>query len=316
MRNLRKKPKPDEAKKDPDGIVVIRERDPEMCGGTSTTLDTKAPKEIRSENMILFDATSALGHQSSADVRRPDIAYVSAFAVPAGKGSFVFLETGNGSRRRDGKTQSAALLKENIFPKLCRLVRECRLADRNGYQSHTYGLPENFGGTVSICYEDGEKISYSNNQSPVLTYEAGVRIAEFFENAMKGERQELPDVGDLASIRFSEDRAGGGFTKAELTLNGDGTGTNRKKSRFDVHVYESTKEVSADTVSVIKENIEKCRLFAWKDLPGNGYGGGANETLEFVFRDGREITVRSDRLLPYQISRGFFNIQLEMTTKH
>ena len=319
MFERKKKTAPDSGMEN-DGIVVIRERDPQTCGGTSTTLDTKAPKEIFSGEMILFDVTSALHvptekmHMGSGE--KEDIGYISAFAVHAGEGSFLFLETGNGFRKRDRRKQNSALVKGNVFPALCRLVKECRLAERNGYQSHTYGLPENFGGTVNIRYESGERISCSNNQSPVLSHDAGVRIAEYFEKAMKGRRQELPGVDDLLSIRFSEDRTGGGYTKAELTLNPYGTGTNRKESRFDVTVYESTSDMDSRTVAKIKEEIRKSNIFAWEKLPESEHRSGSNEEMVFVFRDGREIRVRKDRVLPDQISRGFFNIQLEMTTKH
>lgn len=304
-------------KKDGNGILVIRERDPQVCGGTNTTLDTRAPKEISSHDMTIFDVTSALNAQGGKNPEGEEsLRYVSAFAVPAGTGSFLFLETRTGQRKREGETKSAALLTENVFPGLCRLVRDCRLAERNGYQSHTYGLPENFGGSIDIKYGSGERISCSNNQSPVLSYEAGTRIASFFEKALQGRKQEIPPVSLLSAIRFSEKRTGGGYTKAHLTLNPDGTGTNHKESKYDVAVYESASEIDAATMKKIMDEIERSALFAWEKLPASGLRYGADEEMTFEFKDGREITVRKDRALPDQISRGFFNIQLEMTTKH
>ena len=50
----KKQDKPD------DGIVILKKTEPGMCGGTDASQDTKAPKEILSEDMILFDVTSAL----------------------------------------------------------------------------------------------------------------------------------------------------------------------------------------------------------------------------------------------------------------
>ena len=52
------------------------------------------------------------------------------------------------------------------------------------------------------------------------------------------------------------------------------------------------------------------------DLPSNGFSYRIDKQLTFVFDDGREIIVKNDRLVPDQIGRGFFNIELEMTTKH
>lgn len=53
---------------------------------------------------------------------------------------------------------------------------------------HIYGLPENFGGSVSIEYASGEKISFSNNQQPILSPNTGLCIKELFSEAMKGEK--------------------------------------------------------------------------------------------------------------------------------
>ena len=43
---------------------------------------------------------------------------------------------------------------------------------------------------------------------------------------------------------------------------------------------------------------------------------GSEKKLTFVFEDGGEITVPGDRMTPGRIHGGFFNIELEMTTKH
>lgn len=149
-----------------------------MCGGTDATQDTKAPKTISSEEMILFDATSALNNgQVSPDNRnRESLGYVSAFAASAGEGCFLFLETGECFNRLSEKTASWAL------------VKECNLAKDNGFHSETHGLPENFGGSVSIEYASGEKISFSNNQQPILSPNTGLCIKELFSEAMKGEK--------------------------------------------------------------------------------------------------------------------------------
>ena len=216
-----------------------------MCGGTDATQDTKAPKTISSEEMILFDATSALnkGQVSPDNRNRESLGYVSAFAASAGEGCFLFLETGECFNRLSEKTASWALVKEDIFPSLVKLVKECILAKDNGFHSETHGLPENFGGSVSIEYASGEKISFSNNQQPILSPNTGLCIKELFSEAMKGEIVSLPDVSDLCEIRFSENRKNGGFTEATLTLKPDVTGENAKKSKYDgPEVYKSVKK--------------------------------------------------------------------------
>lgn len=301
-----------------DGVVIVREPQPGTCGGTRATLDTKAPHEIASEDMVLFHVTSALG--GMPEPRGPGkepLGYISAFAAPTGKGTFLFFERGDGPRRGE-RRGDWALVKENVFPALVRLTRERELAKQNGSHSHTYGLPEDFGGSVCIRYAGGEKISFSNNQGPILSYETGVEIAALFEKAMRGERVPLPDLADLRQIRFSEEREGGGFTRAVLTLLPDGSGTNQKTRRFDdPKVYESEKPVDADTVAAIRTAIGRCGLLAWRGLPENGFATDlVKRKLAFCFADGTEIAVDDARQLPDQLQGGFFAIQLEMETKH
>ena len=154
-------------------------------------------------------------------------------------------------------------------------VSVINLAKDNGFHSETHGLPENFGGSVSIEYASGEKISFSNNQQPILSPNTGLCIKEFFSEAMKGEKVSLPDVSDLCVIRFSENRKNGGFTEATLTLKPDGTGENAKKSKYDgPEVYKSVKEVDKETVNMIKANMETTGILAWSNLPDSRYKSG------------------------------------------
>ena len=307
-----------QANRDPeDGIVILKQTEPMMCGGTDAYQDTHAPKEILSEDMILFDVTTAFGGVVCPEEDRAAaaLAYLSAFAVPAESGTFLYLETA-----QDDYGDHAiawALVTEPVFPTLVTLTREHDLARRNGYHSETHGLPQNFGGSVRIRYAGGEAISFSDNQCPILSPKTGRAIAAAFEQAMAGPRAALPDVSTLTAIRFAEERDGGGFTRATLTLLPDGTGINAKASRYDdPTVYENEQPVDAETVAAIKRTVELCGLLAWDGVPDSGFALAQNKTLTFVFADGREITALSDRLLPYAIQNGFFKIELEISTKH
>ena len=294
-------------------VVVLKKTKPGMCGGTDATLDTKAPKRIDSGEMTLFQVESVLNGTPGDDDR---IGFISAFAAPAGENTFVYLMTGEPFRRGE-RRGSWALIKENIFPRLAALVNECDLAAKNGLHSTTHGLPENFGGSADIRYASGEAISFSNNQTPVISRAAGVKIAEFFQKAMSGEKAKLPDISALKAISYEENRRNGGFTRASLTLLPDGTATNEKRTKYDdPMVYESAGTVDAETVKAIKANIENTGLLAWEGLPANGYPFSNESSLEFVFENGRTIKVKGDRVTPAQLSNGFFNIQLEMTAKH
>ena len=303
------------------GIIILSTTGRGMCGGTDATLDTNAPKRIVSNEMFLFNVTSVLGipdniKSGDRDLHEP-LEYVSAFAAAAGSGTFLFLEKCFGFRKRGGSISKWAFVDSPVFPSLAAVVREYDLAKNNGYHSKTHGLPDNFGGSADIRYAGGERISFSDNQSPVISYAVGTAVAETFENAMKGEPVALPDVSALEAIRFYEKRDNGGFTEATLTLYPDGTGRNEKRARSgDPKIYESVKTVSAETVAEIKEKIADTGILAWAELPDNGFSFGGGKKLTFVFSNGREITVTSGKILPDQISGGFFDIELELVTNN
>lgn len=310
--------KHDESTDDGD-IVVVKKPAPNTCGGTYATQRKSAPTEIVSDEIVSFSVEcsyrTAVFHDDTPE--EENIRFISAFAVPAEGGTFLVLEKEMGyySSR---KPPVWAYVREDIFPELAAIVKEYDLAKGNGYHSNTAGLPENFGGSVDIRYAGGERIDYSDNQTPMLNYKAAIAIAKVFDKAIQGENIPLPDVETLEKVLFSEKRRDGGFVNAELTLNSDGTGVNRKQSRYDDpdKIFESEKPVEAEAVETIKKSITGCGMLAWVGLPENGYKQMYDKQLTFVFKDGREVTVMEDRLLPHSMSHGFFNIELEMTTKH
>ena len=294
--------------------------EPRMRGGTIGSHDENAPKKIESEDMEAFDVTMSfyslvLPAEMSGMWKR--INNFTAFATKAGDNTFIFLETDEGAHSSNGKRSEWALIEDDIFHELASLTLKHNFAASNGRSSYTYGLPMNFGGSVNIKYAGGEKIYFSNNQSPVISYDAGVDIVAVFRKAFEGKKAVFPDLSGLRQIEFAEARKNCGFTKATLTINPDGTGTNEKIQRFDgPKIFESCKEVDAETVQAIKNSIENNGILAWELLPDNGFELRAEKELTFVFEGGEEICIKSDRLLPMQLQGGFFDIELEMTTKH
>ena len=297
-------------------IEIISETSPNMCGGTDAYRDKKAPKTIESDEMVLFDVTCSFSMLALPEnVEGEIIRYISAYAAPSKKGSFVVLET-----RKDNwspNERSWALLEKDIFPDLVELVKECDLCRNNGVHSTTHGLPENFGGNALIKYSSGETISFSNNQFPIIAFDAGQKIAKLFREAMQGKRVTLPDVSELKEIVFYEDRKDKGFTEARLSFNPDGTGTNRKRSKYEnTGIFESEKPIDADTMAVIRRKIESCGILAWEGLPVHEYPWVEDARMTFVLENGESVTVEKSTEVPSSISGAFFNIELEMTTKH
>ncbi len=287
-------------------IVILKQTKPNTCGGTDATIDTSAPKEIKSENMIFFDISSRVGYGDGY------IKDFHAFAAKGDDGNFIYLET---IKYIDNERNcSWALISDDIFSELNRLVLKYDIAKQNGYHSTTHGLPENFGGSVDIRYSSEERISISDNQSPVISGDACYEIVVIFNEYLNRERVDLPDISTLQKIRFLS-TGKDSCVDATLTLNAEGTGTNKKTSNYGDDVFQSEKTVDKDTISAIKSAIENTGLLAWNNLPKNKLNS-EDKTLTFIFEDGEEITVHYGVLAPSFISNGFFSIELELKTKN
>ena len=284
-----------------------------MCGGTTRRYDKNAPKVIESKDMNYFDVSSALGHEMIKDTY---VRYISAFAEKTEVGTFVFFEKEYLKNYEGVNEKKWALIKDDVFPTLVDLVNTCNLAQNNGEYHHTHGLPENFGGIISIKYDSGEKIYVDDNQSPLFDSNVAERIIDCFEKILMMKKQTYPDLSKLKSIHFEEkDEKDGSFKDVVLTILPSGDGINKKKQKFsDPKIYESEKNVSAKTITKIKENILNMGILAWEYLPESPYRFGELKKFTFEFEGGEKITVKSDRQLPQQLSSGFFNIELEMVT--
>ncbi len=299
-----------------DGIKILKQVPEGACGGTNATLDTNAPKTILSDEVLVFHATSMLPFPGPAARSAEDrIGYISAFAAPADAGWFLYLETSDGRDYHSERSAGWALVKADPSRSLATLAKDCRLAEQNGYHSRTNGLPKDFGGSVDIRFAGGEEISFSDNQSPVLPRDAGLSIVSLFRRIMSGERVRLPGVADLREIRFQEDRGEDGFTSVTLTLLPDGTGQNRKTSRYGLsEIFENCTNVDAETISHIRTGIDRCGILGWAGLPKSGFRPLHDKKLVFVFDNGNEISVPDGLSLPWELSGGFFSIELEITT--
>ncbi len=293
---------------DASSIVILRQTKPGVCGGTDATLDTAAPKTIISRDMTLFSATSALHGDGRS------LGFVSAFAVGAGEGTFLFLETGNSFRYRDEKQRIIGVVKENPFPALVELAQDCDLAKDNGFHSTTHGLGENYGGEIDVWYASGETISVSNNQSPVLTDESGEKIAALFRNLLQGPTVPQPDPAQLQAIRLREERPNGSFTTVDMTVTPDGALLRRHYHPENGHDSDTAGTLTTDELSAIRGIMERCAIPAWADLPDDGFPHREKRTLTFTFADGKEITVSDDRLLPQQFRDAFFDIRRPLTS--
>ncbi|MBP5270653.1 MAG: hypothetical protein ILO42_06825 [Clostridia bacterium] len=298
---------------DTDTVVVLKRTGRNMCGGTDATQDLSAPKEIGCDRMTYFSATSELGYAGGFYAEK--LHFISACAIPDGGGSFLLLVTGRGYSD-DPPERMLGYVKKDIFPDLVKLVNETGLAEKNGYHSRTHGLPRDFGGSVSIDYADGERISFSDNQTPVLSMETAIAIERVFLDAIAGDKAELPPLSELDYVVFRDDSENGGFEEEQLVFLPDGSADVTCFSRYDdPRIFESSKHIDAETVSGFMKKIESSLMLAWAGLPDAEYRLGAKESIRFVFKEDSgipDINVEGKKKLPDDVGRAAFDIKLKL----
>ncbi|MBQ7505024.1 MAG: hypothetical protein IJT79_06895 [Ruminococcus sp.] len=290
---------------------------PPMCGGTSQSYDENAPKKIVSENMTLFKVETAMAPMGvmpgGAPAATAWFRFISVYAAKCEDGVFVLLFAHDRCEKREYKW---SFIKEDIFPELVNAVREYDLAKSNGSHSFTYGLPENFGGEVRVDYSSGERIDFSTNRSPVISIDFANWLYDFFSEALKKEPVELPNAKAIKTIRFDSKHSDGGYTHISLTQNGDICEYKRER-KFDIpDVFKDEKELSSELMDKFRGIIETNAMLIWHMLPESGLNSIEEKSMTFVFEDGTEIVVPSDRALPAQISGAFFNIELELNSNN
>ena len=287
-----------------------------MCGGTSHSYDENAPKEIKSGDMTLLKIEAAVTPMGvmpgAAPAKTAWFRFLSVYAAKCEVGAFVLLFAHDRNEKRDFRW---SYIKEDIFSELVNAVREYDLAKSNGSHSFTYGLPENFGGEVKVEYASGEEINFANNQSPVISADFAVWLYDFFSEAMKKERVELPDVKNIKTIRF-DSKLRSGYTHIVLTQNGDVCSYSRER-KFDFpDIYKDEKELPSQLMDKFRQVIKNNAMLIWHMLPESGFDILEEKSMTFVFEDGTEIEAPSDRALPSAISGAFFNIELELNSNN
>lgn len=300
-------------------IKILKQTKPGMCGGTDATLDTGAPRTVDSREIVFFEASSMAPLPPDNIRKSRDVLHgFYAFAYPSGLGVFTLLELKAQRFQDTPRVCEFALLEDDFLPELAELITRHKVAENNGFHSRTHGLPENFGGSVTVRYKSGELISISDNQTPILTYSACADFAALFKKALSGSKAACPSPDNISLIKYREERGEDDFRRAALTILADGSGVIKKESRFSgPDIYESEKPVSPETVSAILRNIADTGLLLWNALPESSYpGGSAEKELAFVLRDGSELVIPGDRDPPEPIRQGFFNVELELNVKN
>ena len=145
------------------------EPDIPACGGSTTTFDDKAPKVIVSREIVWLSCDCSFRTVAEPV---PPYEYIAAFAAKVDDGVLA------GYIARDFHRSAETLhrlgvVSDAVLADLAAIVEKYDFARSNGRCHSTSGLPENFGGSLSVDYASGESIYFSDNQSPIIRGDAG-----------------------------------------------------------------------------------------------------------------------------------------------
>ena len=187
-------------------------RGPPVCGGSDNWQDKNAPAQINSKDIVFFQVESSF----TTFAEPPDFSFIHAFVIPLENkkvlaGLYVRAapwrrvrpernRPQKGQAEQEGDYIRAAVVPSAVFDELQKVVEEYKFIKENGRHHYTHGLPENFGGSITVKYQTGERIFFEDNQSPILTPKAGEAIV----NALRGYLDSPQKTKVLSSEELTE----------------------------------------------------------------------------------------------------------------
>jgi|GEM_PF-6011896 len=289
-------------------MALFQKKDSPVCGGSTTTIDSNAPKAIVSREIVRLSCESSFHTVAAPRGKYP---YVAVFAAKVNDGVLAGLVTENEFFKQE--PQKIGVVSNAVLEKLLAVVDEYAFVKSNGRVHSTAGLPENFGGHISVEYESGEEIYTADNQSPVMSALAGEALADCILEALGSERVPgLPTAADVTGIHWEERREDGGYHI--IDWNGTALHTEQKYA-FDGasdSVYTHDVTTAPEDFGPIRAMIDRSGLLYWGGLPESDFKlyKMNRRTLTFRLSDGSERTVADAMRGPEFTRNGIFETEM------
>ncbi len=284
---------------------IFRKDDIPVCGGSTTTFAEDAPTEIKSREIVRLDCCCSFRTVASPD---PKYRYIAAFAAKVDDGALAGYVCEN--RFREERETELGVVSDAVFEKLIAIVDEYRFAADNGRSHTTHGLPENFGGHISVDYASGESIYTSDNQSPVMSGKAGAALVDCIKDTLKKDAVKgLPAAKDVTGFHWEETRDDGGYH----IIDWDGTALHTdQKYGFDGSVYVHDVTTAPEDFEKIREMVDANRLLFRGGLPEYDFDmyKRNKKALTFRLKDGSERTVTEGMKGPDFARNCIFEIEM------
>lgn len=274
-------------------------------GGTVSNHSAK-PVEIKSKDIIYFNAESSF---SSLAVQF-DYSFVGVYAAKADAGILVSLtcSTGRPFTGEINTESSFALVENSVLDELQKIVEKYNYAAKNGQSHYVNGLPQNFGGNVTVEYASGEKISFDDNQSPVISTESAAEFIGVLKHYMTKKRVKIPGTDNIVAVRYQRETDDNNYSR--LFLDDKKIISDNNYGGEDKHwIKEYT--VSGEALEKIRSIAETYALPAWTGIPeyDRSFYGGTDERLVFSLKNGGEFSVTDRMRKPSRAEGIIFDIK-------
>lgn len=282
-------------------------KDGDVCGGSTSYHDSKAPKEITCEDIDYFEVECSF--VSLAD--QPPYSYIYGYAAKVDAGVLAALICSNEfSFAKGSENRSAvAIVSPEVLGELQRVVAKYEFAKHNGASHYVNGLPQDFGGSVRIDYASGEYIRFNDNQCPVIDAQAGVEIADILTRFIEQRRCATPDPAGIVAVTYHETRGEDNFS--HYRMEGSTLISKMQFGKGDT-LYEHEFAVNESAMEEVRVMVAKSALLGWTGLRERGHKVIEDRVEQVIFTmdDGREIVVDDNMEGPRPASRAVFDIQM------
>lgn len=275
-----------------------------MPGGSSTYYDSNAPKVIVSENLEFLELSCNFITLSDTN----DYTYVYGYAAKVDAGVLVALQCSKGYYYdSDNEVYSAvAVVKSDVLSELQDVVSRYDFASHNGYSHYVSGLPQNFGGRVYACYSSGEYISFDDNQSPIISAEAGSEIVSVLKHYIEKKSIRGLKPKNIVSVEYWENRGDSDYTHYYLDSN-----IVRSESQYGVgkQVFAFEHAVGKDALETIRTLAGEYALLDWTGLR-NDVWTLYDQSLVFRMKNGTEIAIADSMRRPGLATNIIFDVYM------
>lgn len=288
-------------------MLFQKKNDPPVCGGSTDSVDSKAPQTIESKDLIYLNCSSSfVTLANNCEYRR-----VFVYAAKVDAGALCCVQAGSDSYSRD--PMQIAIVSDSILKTLADLAAEGNLVRGNGSFHNTAGLPENFGGSVTARYASGEYISKADNQSPVIAPDLAASFVNAVKQAIRKDTvKHLPKEKDITGFRYEERCSDGAYHIIEW---GENRYREERKFKDLDKIFTHDLQIKSEDIASLLDKIDAYRCVGWAGLAERKWDwyDAHKKTLTLFLKKGDSVLITEAMDVPQPMGNLFFDIEMAAT---